>query len=77
MKAVMISGASYARLRLPMLTCLRIPTAANCRIALLAAGKVRPIKDAAVVTVTTGAPGSAWSKRSAAEFLRTDPRRAR
>jgi hypothetical protein len=52
-----------------MLTCLTIPTAANCRIALLAAGKVRPIKDAAVVTVTTGAPGSAWSKRSAAEFL--------
>jgi hypothetical protein len=58
----MMSGASDARSRLPMLTCLRIPTAANCWIALFAAGKVRPIDEAAFVTVTTGAPGSAWSK---------------
>ena len=76
-KASMSSGASNARFRRPTVTCLRTPASTSRSIAWLVAWNDRPIRSDAVVAVSSGAPGSAWRSRSAADPRRTDPSRSR
>lgn len=76
-KASMMARASKARFRRPTFTWRTMPADSRRFIASLVAWKLRPMSFAALVTETTGAPGSMAIRWSAADPARTRPRAAR
>ena len=73
----MISGASKARLRWPTVTWRSMCASVKRLMASLVCTKLRPIREAALLAVRTGAPTSRGSSRSAAELALARPKRAR